>query len=80
MWMKEQSNEKLPLIDTSNQGIVIERKNYREIEMDGRTVYECDIRHITVEELVKERQEMQEASRLEALEQAILDMMGGMFQ
>ena len=79
MWMKEQSNEKLPLIDTSNQGIVIERKNYREIEMDGRTAYECDIRHITVEELVKERQEMQEESRLEALEQAMLDMMGGMF-
>lgn len=80
MWMKEQSNEKLPLIDTSNQGIVIERKNYKEIEVDGRTAYECDIRHITVEELVKERQEMQEASRLEALEQAVLDMMGGMFQ
>ena len=80
MWMKEQSNEKLPLIDTSNQGLVIERKNYKEIEMDGRIAYECDIRHITVEELVKERQEMQEASRLEALEQAMLDMMGGMFQ
>ena len=80
MWTKEQSNEKLPLIDTSNQGLVIERKNYREIEMDGRTAYECDIRHITVEELVKERQEMQEADRLVALEQAILDVMGGMFQ
>ena len=80
MWIKEQSNEKLPLIDTTNQGIVIERKNYREIEVDGRTAYECDIRHITVEELVKERQEMQEASRLEALEQAMIDMMGGMFQ
>ena len=80
MWIKEQSNEKLPLIDTSNQGLVIERKNYKEIEMDGRIAYECDIRHITVEELVKERQEMQEASRLVALEQAILDMMGGMFQ
>ena len=79
MWIKEQSNEKLPLIDTSNQGIVIERKNYKEIEVDGRTAYECDIRHITVEELVKERQEMQEASRLVALEQAMLDMMGGMF-
>ena len=79
MWTKEQSDEMLPLIDTSNQGIVIERKNYREIEMNGQTAYECDIRHITVEELVKERQEMQEASRLEALEQAILDMMGGMF-
>ena len=80
MWMKEQSNEKLPLIDTSNQGIVIERKNYREIEVDGRTAYECDIRHITVEDLVKERQEMQEADRLVALEQAILDVIGGMFQ
>lgn len=80
MWMKEQSNEKLPLIDTTNPGLVIERKNYKENEMDGRTVYECDIRHITVEELVKERQEMQEASRLEALEQAMLDMMGGTFQ
>ena len=78
--MKEQSNEKLPLIDTSNQGLVIERKNYREIEVDGRTAYECDIRHITVEDLVKERQEMQEADRLMALEQAILDVMGGMFQ
>ena len=80
MWIKEQSNEKLPLIDTTNQGIVIERKNYREIEVDGRTAYECDIRHITVEELVKERQEMQEADRLMALEQAMIDMMGGMFQ
>ena len=80
MWTKEQSNEKLPLIDTSNQGLVIERKNYREIEMDGRTAYECDIRHITVEELVKERQEMQEADRLMALEQAMIDVMGGMFQ
>ena len=78
MWIKEQSNEKLPLIDTTNQGIVIERKNYKEIEVDGRTAYECDIRHITVEELVKERHEMQEARRLEALEQAVLDMMGGM--
>ena len=78
--MKEQSNEKLPLIDTSNQGLVIERKNYKEIEVDGRTAYECDIRHITVEELVKERQEMQEADRLVALEQAMVDMMGGMFQ
>ena len=80
MWMKEQSNGKLPLIDTTNQGIVIERKNYKEIEVDGRTAYECDIRHITVEELVKERQEMQEATRLVALEQAVLDMMGGTFQ
>ena len=80
MWTKEQSNEKLPLIDTSNQGLVIERKNYREIEMDGRTAYECDIRHITVEELMKERQEMQEADRLMALEQAMIDVMGGMFQ
>jgi hypothetical protein len=67
------------LIDTSNHGLVIERKNYKEIEIDGRTAYECDIRHITVEELVKEWQEMQEATRLEALEQAMLDMMGGLF-
>ena len=64
MWMKEQSNEQLPLLDTTNPGIIIERKNYTEIEMDGRTAYECDIRHITVEEFYREKTDKLEAENM----------------
>ena len=61
MWMKEQSNEILPLLDTTNKGLVIERKNYTEIEVDGRIAYECDIRHITVEDFYREKHDKAES-------------------
>ena len=75
MWMKEQSNEMLPLLDLTNPGLIIERKNYKEIEMDGRIAYECDIRHITVEDYYHEKQDVTEI-KVATLEQAVEASLG----
>ena len=66
----------LPLLDTTNKGLIIERKNYTEIETDGRIAYECDIRHISVEDFYREKQDSTE-TRVVTLEETIDTVFGG---
>ena len=76
MWKKEQSYEMLPLLDTTNKGLIIERKNYKEIETDGRIAFECDIRHISVEDFYREKQDNTEM-RVVTIEETIDVLYGG---
>ncbi len=61
MWIKEQSDRKLPELDTTNPGLIIERKNFEQIEVQGegeiRTEWQCDARHISVEDFYREKQD-----------------------
>lgn len=65
MWIKEQSDTKLPELDTTNPGLIIERKNFNQIEIRDevgtRTEWECDCRHISVEDFYREKQDKTEA-------------------
>lgn len=76
MWIKEQSDEMLPLLDTTNKGLIIERKNYKEIEMGGRIAFECDIRNITVDDYYREKQDNTE-TRMVTIEETIENIFGG---
>lgn len=65
MWIKEQSDIKLPELDTTNPGLIIVRKNFTQIEISDevgtRTEWECDCRHISVEDFYREKQDKAEA-------------------
>lgn len=65
MWIKEQSDRKLPELDTTNAGLIIERKNFKQIEISDevstRTEWECDCRHISVKDFYREKQDKAEA-------------------
>lgn len=65
MWEKEQSDRKLPEYDDSNKGLIIQRKNFRQIEIEDesgvRIEWESETRHITVDDFYKEKQDKAEA-------------------
>lgn len=65
MWIKEQSDSKLPELDTTNKGLIIERKNFEQIKVQGEngvcTEWQCDVRHISVEDFYREKQDKAEA-------------------
>ena len=64
MWIKEQSDRKLPELDATNVNLIIERKNFEQIEVQGdngiRTEWQCDCRHISVEDYYREKQDATE--------------------
>jgi len=64
MWIKEQSDRHLPELDTSNVGLIIERMNFEQIEIQTetgtRTEWQCDTRHIAIDEFYREKQDANE--------------------
>jgi hypothetical protein len=65
MWIKEQSDVKLSEFDDTNKGLIIQRKNFRQIEINDevgtRSEWECETRHITVDDYYREKQDKAEA-------------------
>ena len=80
MWIKEQSDRKLPELDTSNPGLIIERKGFEQIEVQGengiRTEWQCDVRHISVEDFYREKQDVTE-TKIATLQETIDVIFGG---
>ena len=78
MWIKEQSDRQLPELDTTNVGLIIERKNFEQIEIQTetgtRTEWQCDTRHIAIDEFYREKQDESEVD-ITVIQDAILEIL-----